>query len=119
MSEHWPSTDVAWVEPEYVPTNTRRWQSAIDDALVDGSLHLDPGAQPDFMALVGSCPRCDHPLRQTLQFEVIRGIDDRFEPEVGRFNIDCACPDPHEGRPAGRVGCGWGGPVPVTVRRGA
>ncbi|MEO6997200.1 MAG: hypothetical protein ABI112_03875 [Terracoccus sp.] len=117
MSEHWPSTDVDWHEPAYVPTNTARWQTAIDDALVDSTLRLESTANHDFAELVGACPRCGHRLQQALEFEVVRGIDEHLAAEVGRFNIDCTCPNPHDDRPPGRVGCGWGGPLPVTIRR--
>ena len=119
MTEHWPDTDVRWEEPAYLPTNTARWQSAIDESLAQGSLSLERTEHADFVVLVGSCPRCDHRMQQTLEFEVFRGIDEGFEARVGRFNIDCTCPNPHENRPPSRVGCGWGGPLPVTIRRSA
>lgn len=117
MSEHWPSSDVDWNEPAYVPTNTVRWQSSIDEAVADGILRLESAERADFVELVGACPRCGHRLQQSLEFEVIRGIDESLAAQVGRFNIDCTCPNPHAGRSAGRVGCGWGGPLPVTIRR--
>lgn len=119
MSEHWPTTDVDWEEPAYVPTNTARWQSAIDNALVDATLRLENTENHDFVVLVGACPRCGHRLQQTLEFEVFRALDDNLETGVGRFNIDCSCPNPHDGRPPGRVGCGWGGPLPVMIKREA
>ena len=119
MSEHWPSTDVVWNEPAYLPANAAVWQDAVDHALADGTLRLEATEHPDFVVLVGECPRCDHRLSQTLEFEVIRGLDETLAAGVGRFNIDCTCPNPHEGRPPNRVGCGWGGPLPVTIRREA
>lgn len=119
MGEHWPSTDVRWEEPAYLPANTARWQRAVDDALADATLSLEPTEHHDFFVLVGACPRCGHRLQQTLEFEVFRSIEEPVETGVGRFNIDCSCSNPHEGRLAGRTGCGWGGPLPVTLQRGA
>lgn len=117
--EHWPAGEVPWQDPPYLPTNEVIWQGAIDDALTDGSLGLEQTAHPDFAELVGECPRCGHRLRQPLEFRVVRGAAEGPVGRVGRFNVDCGCNEPHEGRPDDRLGCGWGGPLPVEIRQEA
>ena len=113
MSETWPSTDVAFVSPMYTQANTARWQTAMDEAVAANTVALEPGSHPDYFMLVGDCPRCGHSdgIAQDLEFEVIRGAAE----QVGRFNIDCRCGHGHEGRPEGKKGCGWGGPLPVKI----
>ena len=60
----WPDRDAQWEFPDNTPENRERWQRAIDDALGSGALTLTKGAEPNVLWLGGSCPRCDHGLRQ-------------------------------------------------------
>ena len=120
-----PDPDVAWDPPVATDAERARWQAAIDAALADGTLELREGTTPLVSTLVGACPRCGHPLTQTVERDVPRGFDAggrtgsdgaRRRPVVEvRLNVDCTCSSPHRGRPDGHLGCGWGGPLPVTL----
>lgn len=121
-----PDPDAAWGPPADTDAERARWQGAIDAALADGTLELRRSTTPFVLTLTGSCPRCGHPMTQTVERDVPRGFDagGRTGPDGAgrrpvvevRLNVDCTCPSPHPGRPDGRLGCGWGGPLPVTLR---
>lgn len=109
----WPSRSASWEYPDYSEENRLRWQQAIDEALETGALALTASTDGNSLVLEGSCPRCDHHLRQRVRLNVIRGLDKAKA--TARANIDCSCENEHEGREGSSRGCGWGGPLPVAL----
>lgn len=106
----WPNPAAKWEFPAYTDANREKWQRAIDAALVEGSLVLSEGDEPNAIWIEGSCPRCTHGLRQRIRYNVVRNLDG-----IVKTNIDCSCVDSHDGRDDSAVGCGWGGPLPVEL----
>ncbi len=113
----WPQADCDYEFPPRDEEHERRWQEAIVGSLQDGWLKL-VSTGGDFADLRGECPRCGHHLHQSLEFDVILGLDAGL-PKKGEFNIVCTCPDKHSGRDEKKTGCGWGGAneVRLVLRR--
>ncbi len=116
MEEVWPDRSLPYDYPLGTPENQRRWQAGIDRGLAAGSLEMTPKGQ-DLYDLHGACPRCGHPLSVEIEFDVVFGIDP-VGPRTGRYNVDCTCDEKHDGRDDDRAGCGWGGPLAVSITEG-
>jgi len=112
----WPHPDVLYEVPFETDATTERWQKALDAAITSGSMRMEPSPHhPDLFTLAGACPRCGHATRQPVEFSILA---DGLRPpdDVARLNFRCVCREGHEPGPP-HNGCGWGGPVAVTVRR--
>lgn len=107
---NWPDPNANWQFPTNTVENRSRWQGAIDAALETGSLSIEDGEEPNALWLNGSCPRCNHRLRQRIRYNVMRRLDSAV-----KTNVDCSCGEQHEGRAEDMTGCGWGGPLPVEL----
>ena len=114
MDKPWPDEGVCYEEPFETASDIQRWQEALDKALANRTLQLIPGRHPDLYTLSGECPRCMHATAQPVEFNIHAGGLRRGD--VATFNFSCKC---REGHPPGsdQRGCGWGGPIAVTVNR--
>ncbi|SNR66834.1 hypothetical protein [Blastococcus mobilis] len=113
MAETWPDRSVEYEYPASTEPNTRRWQAGIDAALADGTLQLSKKGR-GLYDLHGACPRCGHDMSVEIEFDVGMGID--VQPS-GRYNVDCNCDGSHDDEDDERDGCGWGGPLIVTIAK--
>jgi hypothetical protein len=104
----WPDPKAGWESPANSSEERERWQGAINAAIQVGSLILTDVKESNALVLEGSCPRCNHPLRQRIRYGVVRGL-------VVKANIDCGCRDQHDGRGEDVSGCGWGGPLTIEL----
>ncbi|MCA1702379.1 MAG: hypothetical protein LC808_03570 [Actinobacteria bacterium] len=113
---NWPDGDARYEFPGGVTDARKRWQNAVDEALAGGSLQLVP-VSADVYDLIGKCPRCDHETGQSIDFGVIlpySGPGVESSP-IATFDIVCSCTEPHTGRQPGKVGCGWGRGLPLSL----
>lgn len=67
----------------------------------------------DAWILKGSCQRCGHPLSKTVEIArtVLRDGQDALAPPADVL-VACNCPNTHEGRPEGKLGCGPAAIIP-------
>jgi len=110
----WPDPNIDWEYPADSRANAETWQAALDAGLVSKRLTL---AQVGYKLyeLIGPCPRCAHELSAPVELDVIRGADEASQ-KTAMANVDCTCNDlTHKGAPKDRPGCGWGGPLAVTI----
>jgi hypothetical protein len=115
--ETWPRAGIPYDNGARSPEQQRRWQRAIEASL--GQRHLTCTASGESgYDLVGSCPRCGHAGISQFIPKVIytdRGVDrgeDASDVLATRARtasvvIRCACHAEHDGREAGRLGCGY------------
>ena len=111
--EEWPSSEIGYAFPDSTIEVAEQWRRAIEGALRNGLMSIVQLDGSDFFELSGSCPRCGHPMDQSLEFDVIRGRT--VHNRGGWFNVRCNCSSSHGGRPVDRRGCGWGGPIRVWL----
>lgn len=61
----------------------------------------------DGLRLAGACPTCRHATETRVQrVTLVPGFKAAGAPEALPILVACECTDDHEGRPAGRTGCG-------------
>jgi len=128
MDEDWPDASLKYDRPDDDERNRLRWQQALNAALASGALELQPTEDSNTYDLTGRCPRCGHETHQEVWFDFVQGwrtVEGRInlwpwkKREKATFNFDCLCDNTHENRPSDVKGCGWGGPLSVTVSRPA
>lgn len=122
MDERWPDPNVGYEFAGSVPGAQALWQQALDEALKAKSLELY-AVSDDVYNLHGSCPRCSHPMANSLEFTLVlpggglRAGSDHAVTQ-GTFDVVCDCRGVHDGRPEEKKkGCGWGAGIGVTIRK--
>jgi hypothetical protein len=124
----WPNGEALFEFVGGQPDARERWENAVVQALDDlHSLQLTPQGG-DYYDLIGTCPRCGHHMKQSLEFSTLRakdmivGIASDSTPATtfqsareAAFDIVCSCREPHDGRDADTLGCGWGRGLRVTL----
>jgi hypothetical protein len=129
QERQWPDQAASYEEPTTSDSNRVLWQEAVDSALNDGTLTLEPAGSRT-QALKGTCPRCGHQWTESVDvyFEVLgsgydvgadgggggdrgdRGDRPRRQGRTleGWYNVPCSCGEDHADRPSSvDSGCGW------------
>lgn len=110
--QSWPWSDAPFDADPTGPDAEPRWQAAIEHALLEGTLRLDPQGDHAY-TLTGHCPRCGHHTSQHLQFGADRPGETDSPSQT--FRIACNCDRDHHGRPNDQAGCGWAPTFTVDV----
>jgi hypothetical protein len=121
-TSNWPDASQPYEFPGGDDNKRQIWQKGIDDAISAKTLELKH-VHGDVYNLEGPCPRCGHPMAQSLDFSVILPKSFTFDTAFGRsttaaqatFDIVCSCTQEHTARGKDATGCGWGRGLPVVI----